>query len=101
MIALCQEHAAKADNGSFTDEQLRELKAVGAARAGEVRGRFDWMRQKILGVIGGIFYYETQVLVQVGTVRTIWFERDMNGYLLLNVRMPTTSGSERARVENN
>jgi hypothetical protein len=44
MIALCREHADKADHGSFTDDQLRELKQEGRSRAAEVRGRFDWMR---------------------------------------------------------
>jgi hypothetical protein len=45
MIAVCREHADKADHGSFTDDQLRELKREGRSRASQVRGRFDWMRQ--------------------------------------------------------
>src|SRR3984885_9748514 len=44
MIALCREHADQADNGAFTDHQLRELKITGKGRAHEVRGRFNWMR---------------------------------------------------------
>lgn len=101
MIALCQEHASKADNGSFTDDQLRALKTVGRHRAVQVRGRFDWMRQDILAVVGNIFYYQTPVLLQLGTEKLIWFERDPDGYMLLNIHLPTVTGKPRARIDNN
>ncbi len=101
MIALCREHADKADNGAFTDDQLRELKRIGAARALTVRGRLDWLRRDLLAVVGGNFYYEQEIIFQVGSVPCIWFERDEDGYLLLNVRMPTISGRPRARIEGN
>ena len=58
MIALCLDHAAKADGGAFTDDQLRTLKKNGRQRAEEVRGQFDWMRRDLLAVVGGCFYYE-------------------------------------------
>lgn len=101
MIALCREHADKADSGSFTDDQLRELKRVGRDRAAMVRGRFDWMRRDLLAVVGGNFYYRQAVLFQIGREKSIWFERDADGSLLLNVRLPTMSTRPRARIENN
>jgi hypothetical protein len=101
MIALCREHADKADHGSFTDEQLRKLKREGRARGREVRGRFDWMRQDLLAVVGGNFFYQTDVIFRIGTTRCIWFERDEEGYLLLNFRMPTITGHARAQIEQN
>jgi hypothetical protein len=101
MIALCREHADKADHGSFTDDQLRELKRIGRSRALEVRGRFDWMRRDLLTVIDGKFFYQTPVIFQIVDEPCIWFDRDENGYLLLNFRMPTISGHPRARVEQN
>src|SRR5215207_2549038 len=52
MIALCAEHASKADHGAFTDDQLRELKRIGRSRATEARARFDWIRRRVLGIVG-------------------------------------------------
>lgn len=101
MIALCREHADKADHGSFTDDQLRELKQKGRSRSAEVRGHFDWMRQDLLAVVGGNFFYEQRVIFQLGETPCIWFDRDEGGYLLLNFKMPTTSGSRRAQIEQN
>jgi hypothetical protein len=101
MIALCREHADKADNGSFTNDQLRELKRVGRERAELVRGRFDWMRRDLLARVGGNFYYEQPVILQVGPVPCIWFNRDDDSHLLLNFRMPTLSGEPRAQIEDN
>jgi len=101
MIALCREHADKADNGSFTDDQLRKLKAEGKSRGLEVRGRFDWMRQDLLAVVGGNFFYRAPVILELGTKPCIWFDRDDEEYLLLNFKMPTISGRPRAQIEQN
>ncbi len=101
MIALCREHADKADHGAFTDDQLRELKREGRSRAAQVRGRFDWMRQDLLAVVGGNFYYEQRVIFQLGEIPCIWFDRDEAGYLLLNFKMPTISGRARAQIDQN
>jgi hypothetical protein len=101
MIALCQEHARKADGGAFTDDQLRELKREGRSRAQQVKGKFDWMRRDLLAVVGGNFYVETMTLVQFGSRPVVWFKRDEEGYLLLNFTMPTLAGQARARIEDN
>ena len=101
MIALCREHADKADHGAYTDDQLRELKREGRARAGRVRGRFEWMRRDLLARVGGNFYYETPVIFQVANIPCVWLDRDDDGYLLLNFRMPTLTGEPRASIEQN
>jgi len=67
----------------------------------DVTGRFDWMRQNLLAVVGGNFYFETPVPVQLGDVPVIWFTRDEGSHLLLNLRMPTTSGEPRMQIEEN
>jgi hypothetical protein len=61
MIALCAEHHRKADAGAFTVEQLKQMKRM-AAR--EVTGRFDWLRNEVLAIVGGNFYHETPVIFQ-------------------------------------
>jgi hypothetical protein len=98
MIALCAEHHRKADGGAFTVDQLRELKRPAVT---EVVGRFDWLRNDVLAVVGGSLYYETPIIFAFKGERAIWFERDQSGLLLFNIRMVTQSGEQRLRLENN
>lgn len=101
LVALCREHADKADAGAFTDDQIREFKRTSAERAESVRGRFDWRRRELLAVVGGSFYFQTDVILQIGDQPCIWFSRDDEGYLLLNFTMPTATGQPRARILEN
>lgn len=101
MIALCLEHHAKADAGAFTKEQLHEFKRSVGPRREELKGRFDWMRHKLLAVLGGNFYYETLVPVSFRGEPIVLFRRDEEGYVLLNVRMLTTSMEPRTKIEDN
>ena len=101
MIALCGLHHPKADAGAYSKEQLREFKRRVAERAEEVKGRFEWMRHSLLAVVGGDFYYETPVVFQFRGEPSVWFNRDANGYLLLNVRMLSISRELRVVIEDN
>lgn len=76
------------------------MKSVPADRA-EVQGRFEWMRDDILAVVGGNFFYETPNMVVYGNEPMVWFERDDDRRLLLNLRMLTASGLPRTRLQNN
>jgi hypothetical protein len=98
MIALCAEHHRKADAGAFTADQLRHWKRPGDS---VIAGRFDWLRNEILAVLGGSFYYQTPVIFQFRGEKAIWFERDDDGNMQLNVRMVTQSGEPRLRLRNN
>lgn len=101
MIALCGEHHAQADSGAFTREQLHDLKSIGATQNVSIQGRFNWMRNRLLAVVGGSFYYETPIIFQFRGEPAIWFNRDERGALLLNIRMLTVSGAPRMRIEDN
>ena len=101
MIALCREHADKADNGAFTDAQLRAMKDAGPSRARAISGRFDWLRRDLLAVVGGSFYLKLDVILQIGTRPCIWFSRNEEGEAMLNFWMPSSSGLTRARVLEN
>lgn len=101
MIALCAEHHDKADNDAFTDDQLRALKHAGRNRSDAVSGRFDWMRDKLLAIVGGNAYYEVRTPLQVAGKPVVWFNRDEDNRFLLNVEMPTLSGQPRMRIEDN
>jgi hypothetical protein len=59
------------------------------------------MRHRLLAVVGGNFYYETPVIFQFRNEPIIWFNRDEEGYLLLNIRMLSTSGQPRMLIEDN
>lgn len=99
MIALCREHADKADNGAYTDDYLRSLKAQ--AGPGTVKGSLDWMRRTLLARVGGSFYYEVSTILQIGRTRCVWFNRDSNNYLLINFRMPSLVANHRLRIRDN
>lgn len=99
MIALCLQHHEQADVGTFTIEQLRDLKT---ARPQDVpAGRFNWMRDELIGFIGGNFYVDVAVAVQVGRHRVVWFNRDDDNRLLLNLYLPSMSGENRLQMEDN
>lgn len=98
MIALCATHHGKAD--AWTAGQLRAMKAT-TPSGREVQGRFEWMREDVLAVVGGNFFYETPHIVVFRGEPMIWFERDEENRLLLNLRVLTASGKPRTRLENN
>jgi hypothetical protein len=101
MIALCREHADKADHGAYTNDQLRDLKQSGPLRLSKVAGKFDWMRHDLLAVVGGVFYWRVPTIIQIGTRKAVWFERDEDGYQLLNFNMPSLAARSRAQIRNN
>lgn len=98
MIALCAIHHAQA--GAWTGDQLRKMKSQPADRP-EVQGRFQWMREDVLAVVGGNLFYETPNIVVFRGDPMIWFERDDDNQLLLNLRVLTASGQPRTRLMNN
>lgn len=100
MIALCTAHHKKADGGAFTAEQLREFKK-NRVRAEAVRGQFDWLRNDLLAYVGGNFFYETLRILTIDGRDVVWFNRDEDGYLRLNIRMLSVIASERAIIEDN
>lgn len=97
MIALCATHHAKAD--AWTVQQCRELKEK--APHDQVAGRFEWMREDVLAVVGDSLFYETPIMVALLGEPVIWFNRDSEGRLLLNFNMLTTSGAPRTQLVDN
>ena len=99
MIALCWTHHWKAE--ALTVDQCRELKQTALSRAGQVAGRFDWMRHDILAIAGGNYYYETPRLVVFGDQPLIWFNRDEHNHMLLNVVTPDRNWNPRVSLVDN
>jgi hypothetical protein len=101
MIALCLNHAGKADNGSYPNDYLSSLKREGVGLAQTVEGEFDYLRRDVIAVLGSGIYYETRTLLEINGERCIYFNRDKNGYLLLNLKLPTAAGEPRALMVDN
>lgn len=101
MLALCAAHHDKADAGAFTVDQLKALKANPYRHSADVGARFDWLRYKVLAVVGGNFYYETPQVVVYREQPLIWFNRSAGGELLLNLRLPTTTDEPRLQLDDN
>lgn len=100
MIALCAQHHKQADGGAYTNEQLHILKKD-VVHAEQVRGQFNWLRNDLLAVVGGVFYYETLKVLQIDSYDIVWFTRDTDGYLRLNIKMLSILAKERAVIEEN
>jgi hypothetical protein len=101
MIALCGQHHDAADANAYDLDQLRLLKANGRGRNLPLQARFEWRRRRLLSVVGGNYYYETLVPVQIGPQPVVAFRRDGDGRLLLNVAMPSTVPEPRLIVDDN
>lgn len=101
MVALCRDHHPEADAGVFTPDQLREFKRVGRDRNRPLGAQFNWMRERLLAVVGGNFYYEMPIAVRVGNIPVVWFNRDDAGRLLVNLQMLTTSHEPRMVMLDN
>ena len=99
MVALCATHHAKA--GAWSVAQVREMKLTAAHRRTTVQGRFEWMREDVLAVVGGNYYYETPNMVVIKDQPLIWFQRDDKRRLLLNVSMLSRSTEPRTRLLDN
>jgi len=98
MIALCSRHHPHADAGAWTKDQLREMKRHRSSDVGE---KLQWMRTDVLTVVGGNFFYETPVAVQYRQQPVVWYRRDDQRRLLLNIRMLSLSSEPRLTVDDN
>jgi len=59
------------------------------------------MRNKLLAAVGSGFYYETFTILRYREIDIIWFRRDADGNLLLNVRMTAITGAPGLLIEDN
>lgn len=101
MIALCSNHAAKADGGYYPDDYFQGLKERRVGSHTPVTGEFDYLRHDLAAIVGSNLYYEVDTLVMIDGERCVYFNRDEDDYLLLNFKMPSHSGVPRAWMEDN
>lgn len=101
IIALCLPHHKQADIGTWTNDQLREMKQNPYLRRPEARGRVEWLRHEVVFRMGGVTALKAEVLLQAKDRRLIWVERDPTGYLLLNIDLPGSDGISILQMEHN
>jgi hypothetical protein len=61
----------------------------------------NWMRQQLVAVVGGNFYVECQIALRVMSYPVVWFTRDEQGQMLVNVQQLTGSGEPRMVMLDN
>ena len=101
MIALCLAHAKMADGGSWTKDQLRQMKRFPFLQGGEVAGRLEWLRQDVILRFGGLTCVRPKVIVEIAGKPLIWVSRDSGGNMLLNMDIPMSNGTPLLRMESN
>ncbi len=101
MIALCRTHHDMADQGAYTKEQLHQFKKQASNQFKRVRGKLDWMRHDLVAAVGSNLFYKTPIIFQYYEDRIIWFERDNQNHLLLNLDLLPLPGSPQVQMQNN
>jgi hypothetical protein len=84
MIALCLEHAAEADQGNYSTNELRKLKSTHTASQ-DVMGSFpSWQKPNILVRFGGNYAIGDPVVFRIQTDDIITLSRNDTGMLSLS-----------------
>lgn len=92
MIALCLQHHKEADVGTFSNEQLLRLKQNPQSQS-TISGRFNWKREETLTIAGSNYFVGTPTILQIGTQKLIWLEKDDNGFDTLNLDLHASDGN--------
>lgn len=99
MIALCPSHHAKADGGAYSNEQLHKFKK-NKVNSEIVKGNLDYLRNKLLAIVGGNFYYDIEDIITIDGEKIISLRRDNEGYLRLTAKVPSMMPEERLVIED-
>jgi hypothetical protein len=101
MIALCRPHHDAADQGVYSQAELKELKQSVCWRVQPARAKLPWTKREFLVRLGGYYTGGTEVPIIFGGERVIWLRRMDNGLLSLSFRLRAADGSVIAEMEDN
>jgi hypothetical protein len=96
MIALCTECHAFADQGKYAPDQLRYLKLT----PNPSLRKFGWQRNELVVFAGG-FYVNPRIYLRLRGKNVVWFNRDTDGNLLLNVDIRDENGNPVIQIDDN
>lgn len=93
IIALCLNHAAGADGGAFTNDQLRQMKRSPYLQGDRVRAtQQGWLRRGTVLRAGSNLFLNIATLVAIGDEKVIWFSRNADGYIELSMNIRDVNG---------
>ena len=93
MIALCLHHHKQADVGTYTNEQLLELKKNPYLKQGDsIEGEFNWKRKEILIDAGSNIYCGPQMIYLTKDEPLLWMSNDENSHVVLNLDIKDNDG---------
>jgi hypothetical protein len=100
MIALCAEHAALADGGRWTKDQLKKMKENPYVRLDKLSEYYGYLRKNTVCWVGNVAY-EVENVLEISGERAIGFRRDDEGYNRLNLLVRGKNGNPILVMENN
>jgi SAM-dependent MidA family methyltransferase len=100
MVALCLQHHKEADVGTYTENQLRELKKTGKSH-NPVAGRFNWKKESTLIIAGSNYFIGSPTILEVNKTKQIWFEKDENNNDTVNMDLYSSEGRLVFQMRNN
>lgn len=101
MIALCVKHHGLADCGTYTKEQIKKFKKNPILKNPLIsQGKFEWLRNELILEAGG-FYLDSHVYLRIDGQNIIWFNRDKENNILLNLNIVDMNGDSVVLIENN
>jgi hypothetical protein len=101
MIALCSTCHRQADSGQWTAQQLRDLKRKPYLAGKDIAGALRWIRNEIVLRGGGNEAIGANVFLMVRGRKMVWFTRDAEGQMLLNIDVQTADGNPLFKMEDN
>lgn len=102
MIALCLHHHKAADNGAYTNDQLKKLKSKPYLSNDDLLvGKISWKRDNILFDVGGNYYLGASEIHLRKDEKLIWLEFDNDGNIMINFNIKDREGNLVFSMRNN
>lgn len=92
MIALCPTHAAIADGGAWTKDQLKKIKQQPFIRKDQIAESFRFLRHDVVCQIGCLAYGFKDFII-ISNEKVLGFERTPQDYLGLNMILHDREGN--------
>ena len=99
MIALCRAHHDAAEAGTFSQEELRQLKASPADQP--ATNYFPWAKRQFLVRLGGCYSGGAGTHVAIAGDPVVQLTRAHNGLLLLSTRLLSSDGRVILEIDEN
>ena len=100
MIALCLEHHALADGGTWTKSKLRSFKKT-PPDIQQIKKKFLWSESSIVYRLGGCYVASCSPIISISKIPILWETRSQDGRLLFSFKLNDQYGSEILFLDEN